>query len=152
RDRVVGAGEWIIGHFARTKARETPGRVIHSAKSWLCNHAADRSAPILPRGSSDLAREQKISPVRASALILNYLRETWNRRFAQAGFAFDDQEITVTVPASFDPGAQRLTTAAAEDAGFPDSVRLLEEPQAAFYCWLGRYDGLHELRQRLDYC
>ena len=150
RGRVTGTGQWIIGHFARAKARETPGRVIHSAKSWLCHHAADRSAPILPWGSSDLARERKISPVRASALILNYLRGTWNSRFAEAGFAFDDQEITITVPASFDPGAQRLTIAAAAEAGFPDSVRLLEEPQAAFYCWLGRDGALHELQQRLD--
>jgi molecular chaperone DnaK (HSP70) len=152
RGRVVGAGQWIIGHFARTKAGETPGRVIHSAKSWLCHHTADRSAPFLPWGASDLAREQKISPIRASALILNYLRGTWNNRFAEAGFAFDDQEITVTVPALFDAGAQRLTIAAAEEAGFPDAVRLLEEPQAAFYCWLRRHDGLHELQQRLDDC
>jgi hypothetical protein len=64
-----------------------------------------------------------------------------NIRFAEAGFAFNDQEITVTVPASFDAGAQRLTIAAAEEAGFPDAVRLLEEPQAAFYCWLGRRDA-----------
>src|SRR5262249_30172195 len=53
-------------------------------------------------------------------------------------------------PASFDAGAQRLTIAAAEEAGFPDGVRLLEEPQAAFYSWLGRHDAAHELRQRLD--
>src|SRR5215471_8799180 len=151
RGMASGDGGWIIGRFARTKAGETPGRVVHSAKSWLCHHAADRSAPFLPWGTSDLAREQKISPIRASALILNYLRGTWNSRFAEAGFAFDDQEITVTVPASFDPGAQRLTIAAAEEAGFPDAVRLLEEPQAAFYCWLGRHDGLHELQQ-LDVC
>ncbi len=132
------------------KASETPGRVVHSAKSWLCHHAADRSAPFLPWGSTDLAREQKISPVRASALILNYLRGTWNSRFAQAGFAFDDQEITVTVPASFDAAAQRLTIAAAEEAGFPNDVRLLEEPQAAFYCWLEKHDPAHELWQRVD--
>jgi molecular chaperone DnaK (HSP70) len=150
RGRTVGAGEWIIGQFARTKAGETPGRVVHSAKSWLCHHAADRSAPFLPWGSSDLPRDQKISPIRASALILNYLRGAWNSRFVDAGFAFDDQEITVAVPASFDAGAQRLTISAAEEAGFPDGVRLLEEPQAAFYCWLGRREALHELRQRLD--
>jgi molecular chaperone DnaK (HSP70) len=150
RGMASGDGQWIIGRFARTKAGETPGRVVHSAKSWLCHHAADRSAPFLPWGTSDLTREQKISPVRASALILNYLREAWNSRFAAAGFAFDDQEITVTVPASFDAGAQRLTTAAAEEAGFPGSVRLLEEPQAAFYCWLERHDPAHELRCRLD--
>jgi len=152
RGRALGAGQWIIGHFARTKAGETPGRVVHSAKSWLCHHAADRSAPFLPWGLSDLTREEKISPVRASALILNYLRGTWNNRFAEAGFAFDDQEITVTVPASFDAGAQRLTIAAAEEAGFPDGVRLLEESQAAFYCWLERHDPARELWQRLDDC
>ena len=123
RGREVGAGQWVVGRFARIKASETPGRVVHSAKSWLCHHAADRSAPFLPWGSTDLARELKISPVRASALILNYLRGTWNSRFAQAGFAFDDQEITVTVPASFDAAAQRLTITAAEEAGFPKDVR-----------------------------
>lgn len=30
---------------------------------------------------------------------------------------------------------------AASEAGFPETVRLLEEPQAAFYCWL----ELHQL-------
>ena len=150
RGREVGGGQWIVGRFARTKASETPGRVVHSAKSWLCHHAADRSAAFLPWGSTDLAREQKISPVRASALILNYLRGTWDSRFAETGFAFNDQEITITVPASFDAAAQRLTIAAAEEAGFPDDVRLLEEPQAAFYCWLERHDSAHELWQRLD--
>jgi molecular chaperone DnaK (HSP70) len=152
RGREVGGGQWIVGRFARTKASEMPGRVVHSAKSWLCHHAADRSAPFLPWGSTDLAREQQISPVRASALILNYLRSAWNSRFGESGFAFDDQEITITVPASFDAAAQRLTIAAAEEAGFPDDVRLLEEPQAAFYCWLERHDSAHELCQRLgDY-
>jgi molecular chaperone DnaK (HSP70) len=150
RGREVGAGQWIVGRFARMKASETPGRVVHSAKSWLCHHAADRSAPFLPWGSTDLARWRKISPVRASALILNYVRGTWNSRFAQAGFAFDDQEITVTVPASFDAAAQRLTIAAAEEAGFPKDVRLLEEPQAAFCCWLEKHDPAHELWQRVD--
>jgi molecular chaperone DnaK (HSP70) len=155
RGREAGGGEWIVGRFARRKVSETPGRVVHSAKSWLCHHTADRSAPFLPWGSADLAREQKISPVGASALILNYLRGAWNGRFAETGFAFDDQEITVTVPASFDAAAQRLTIAAAEEAGFPDGVRLLEEPQAAFYCWLERHDSTrefsaHELWRRCD--
>jgi molecular chaperone DnaK (HSP70) len=150
RGEEVGAGQWIVGLLARMKASEAPGRVVHSAKSWLCHHAADRSAPFLPWGSTVLAREQKISPVRASALILNYLRGIWNSRFAQAGFAFDDQDITVTVPASFDAAAQRLTITAAEEAGFPGDVRLLEEPQAAFYCWLESHDPARELWQRPD--
>ena len=136
RGRLPGTQEWIAGRLARRRAGETPGRVVRSAKSWLCHHAADRTAPILPWGSEDLVPAQKISPVRAAALILNYLRGAWDSRFAQSGCAFDDQEITITVPASFDAAAQRLTLNAAEEAGFPSSVRLLEEPQAAFYCWL----------------
>jgi hypothetical protein len=152
RGREAGGGQWIVGRFAHAKASETPGRVVHSAKSWLCHHTADRSTPFLPWGSTDLAREQKISPVRASALILNYLRSAWDSRFAETGFAFDDQEITVTVPASFDAAAQRLTIAAAEEAGYPDDVRLLEEPQAAFYSWLERHGSAHELWQRRDDC
>jgi molecular chaperone DnaK (HSP70) len=31
-------------------------------------------------------------------------------------------------------------------------MRALEEPQAAFYCWLARYDPAHELWRRLDDC
>jgi molecular chaperone DnaK (HSP70) len=143
--------EWIAGLLARKKAAESPGRVVHSAKSWLCHHTADRSAPFLPWGSDDIARNSKISPVRASALILNHLKQAWNRRFADAGaeFQFDSQEITVTVPASFDAAAQRLTLMAALEAGFPGTVRLLEEPQAAFYCWLEQHDYATHLADRL---
>jgi molecular chaperone DnaK (HSP70) len=150
RGEEVAAGQWLVGSFARTKASEAPGRVVHSAKSWLCHHAADRSAPFLPWGSTILAAKEKISPVRASTLILNYLRGVWNSRFAHAGFAFDDQDITVTVPASFDAAAQRLTITAAREAGFPNNVRLLEEPQAAFYCWLESHNPARELWEPND--
>src|SRR5215469_15671868 len=143
RGRAAGANEWIAGRLARRRAGEMPGRVVRSAKSWLCHHAADRAAPIMPWGSEDIGPDQKISPVRASALILNYLRGVWNDRFADC--AFDDQEVTVTVPASFDVAAQKLTLAAAEQARFPGSVKLLEEPQAAFYCWLEQHPDAEPL-------
>jgi molecular chaperone DnaK (HSP70) len=150
--RGARSDEWIVGRFARAKISETPERVVHSAKSWLGYHMADRLAAILPWGSQDLTREQKISPVRASAFILSALRDAWNNRFAEAGFAFDDQDITVTVPASFDAAAQRLTLTAAQEAGFPEDVYLLEEPQAALYCWLQRHDTARDLFQaRADY-
>ncbi len=148
--KVPGTEGWIAGRLARRRAGETPGRVVRSAKSWLCHHSADRSAPILPWGSEDLAPEQKISPVRAAAFILNYLRGAWGSRFAQSGYAFDAQDITITVPASFDAAAQRLTLDAAEQAGFPGSVRLLEEPQAAFYCWLEQHGAAEPLWHGLD--
>jgi molecular chaperone DnaK (HSP70) len=143
-----GAQTWIVGRLARRRASEVPGRVVRSAKSWLGHHTADRAAPILPWGSEDIGLDQKISPVHASALILNYLRGVWNNRFTDC--AFDDQEVTVTVPASFDVAAQRLTLAAAEEAGFPGSVKLLEEPQAAFYCWLEQHPDAEPLWTESD--
>ena len=132
---VVGR-EWIAGRFARRQAAESPGRVAHSAKSWLCHHAVDRSAPFLPWRSDEIPVEKRISPIQASSLLLEYLRAVWDTRFAAEDAEFLQQEITVTVPASFDAVAQRLTLEAATEAGFPSNVRLLEEPQAAFYRWL----------------
>jgi molecular chaperone DnaK (HSP70) len=130
------SAEWIPGRFARTRAAEMPGRVIHSAKSWLCHHSVDRSAPFLPWRSDEIPVEKRISPIHASALLLAYLRAAWDAKFGGNGTPFNDQEITVTVPASFDAAAQRLTLDAAKEAGFSNNVRLLEEPQAAFYWWL----------------
>ena len=151
RDGEADHEEWVVGLLARKKAAEAPGRVVHSAKSWLCHHTSDRSARFLPWGSDDIARNSKISPVRASALTLAHLKRAWNSRFADAGadFGFDRQEITVTVPASFDAAAQRLTLMAALEAGFPETVRLLEEPQAAFYCWLEQHDFATDLTSKL---
>lgn len=141
-DRLLGkenrAQEWVVGQLARKKIGETPGRVAHSAKSWLCHHSADRSTPFLPWASEEVQGEEALSPIDASSLILTHLRQAWDRRFARAGadFRFDRQIITITVPASFDAAAQELTLLAARKAGFPEQVRLLEEPQAAFYRWL----------------
>jgi molecular chaperone DnaK (HSP70) len=128
--------EWIAGRLARKRAAESPGRVVHSAKSWLCHHAVDRNAPFLPWRSDEIPVEKRISPIQASALLLGHLRSAWNTRFVAEGLQFEEQEITITVPASFDAVAQRLTLDAAREAGFPQDVRLLEEPQAAFYRWL----------------
>ena len=140
RQRTLRA-EWVPGRIARTRAAESPGRVVHSAKSWLCHHGVDRNAPFLPWRSDEIPVEKRISPIRASALLLEYLRAAWDAKFAAQGLRFDDQEITITVPASFDAAAQRLTLEAAREAGFPEGVRLLEEPQAAFYWWLERGSG-----------
>jgi molecular chaperone DnaK (HSP70) len=133
--------EWVPGRIARARAAASPGRVVHSAKSWLCHHGVDRTAPFLPWRSDEIPVEKRISPIRASALLLEYLRAAWDAKFAAQGLRFDEQEITITVPASFDAAAQRLTLEAAREAGFPDGVRLLEEPQAAFYWWLQRGIG-----------
>lgn len=142
--------EWVPGRFARTRAAESPGRVVHSAKSWLCHHAVDRNASFLPWRSNEIPVEKRVSPIRASSLLLAYLRAAWDAKFASEGLRFDDQEITITVPASFDAAAQRLTLDAAREAGFPEGVRLLEEPQAAFYWWLDRDSGESAVSKQLS--
>jgi molecular chaperone DnaK (HSP70) len=110
-----------------------PGRLVASAKSWLSHPQVDRMAPILPWGAeADVA---KVSPVAASASYLAHLRSAWNARFPAQ--PLEKQQIVLTIPASFDEGARALTLEAARMAGLP-SLRLLEEPQAAFYDWLFR--------------
>jgi hypothetical protein len=76
------------------------------------------------------------------------LRSARDDRFAAAGSAFDDRQITVTVPASFDAAAQKLTITAAEDAAFPPGVRLPEEPRAAFCCRLERHGPAQDIWKR----
>lgn len=134
-DEPVG---YVIGAFARERMTALPGRVIHSAKSWLAHAGVDREAQMLPFASEEIPTELRLSPVEASSAYLGYLKAAWDHAFAgdDAGNAFTAQRVVVTVPASFDEGAQQLTRMAAEMAGYPPDVRLLEEPQAAFYAWL----------------
>ncbi|GIZ50219.1 Hsp70 family protein [Noviherbaspirillum aridicola] len=126
----------VIGMLARRLGAQVPGRLVTSAKSWLSHAAVDRLAPILPWGAP--AEVPRVSPVEASASYLAHVRAAWNWRFPDAPLA--QQDLVLTVPASFDEAARALTLQAARDAGLP-GVRLLEEPQAAFYDWLHRQGG-----------
>ena len=124
-----------VGEFARDRGAEIPHRLICSSKSWLCHTGVDRNKPILPwEGDAD---QPKLSPVAASAVILRHMKETWNHTMARENPALqlENQEIVLTVPASFDVVARNLTVEAAEMAGLKDVI-LLEEPQAAFYAWI----------------
>ncbi|MGW8393546.1 Hsp70 family protein [Pseudoduganella sp. HUAS MS19] len=124
----------VIGRLARKLGGQVPGRLVASAKSWLSHTGVDRMAPILPWGASDdVAR---VSPVAASASYLAHLRAAWSTRFPSA--PLEQQQVVLTIPASFDEGARALTLEAARMAGLP-SLRLLEEPQAALYDWLYRH-------------
>src|SRR5207302_6397344 len=80
---------------------------------------------------------RKVSPLQASTLYLKHLIEAWNLLIAKdvAGHRLENQDIVLTVPASFDAVARELTVEAARAAGL-ESVTLLEEPQAAFYAWI----------------
>ena len=124
----------VVGRLARSLGAQVPGRLVTSAKSWLSHASVDRTAPILPWGAGDDI--DKVSPVTASASYLAHVRAAWNHRFPQA--RLEDQDVVLTVPASFDDGARALTLEAARMAQLP-ALRLLEEPQAAFYDWLFRH-------------
>lgn len=122
--------DYAVGAFAREQGARVPGRHVSSAKSWLCHPAVDRTAKILPWGAPP--EVVRISPVTASARLLLHLREAWDAAHPEARLA--EQDLVVTVPASFDEGARALTLRAAAEAGLPRLI-LLEEPQAAFYDW-----------------
>jgi molecular chaperone DnaK (HSP70) len=131
----VAAGETrvVVGELARAQGARMASRMIASAKSWLCHPGVDRQAAILPWGESD---GPKLSPIASSAAVLGHIRAAWDHVHAgEADARFAEQDVVVTVPASFDEAARELTLEAARRAGYPPIV-LVEEPQAAFYAWL----------------
>src|SRR5262249_13357611 len=130
----------VAGEFARNHGAKIPGRLVTSAKSWLCHAGVDRSAPLLPWSAPPDV--QRISPVEATARYLRHLVESWNYRVARdkPDDRLEGQTIVLTVPASFDDVARNLTVEAARKAGL-ENLTLLEEPQAAFYCWLSNHSA-----------
>ena len=128
--------DFAVGEFARSRGAQTPIRLVSSAKSWLCHPGVDRRAAILP---SDAPPEvARVSPLEASTRYLAHLRQAWDSAHPEA--PFDQQDVTVTIPASFDPAARELTAEAARAAGY-STLTLLEEPQAALYHWIQASGG-----------
>ncbi len=127
---------WITGDLARDRGLEVPGRTVTSAKSWLCHLATDPLAPALPYGADESV--PRISAVDASARYLAHLVRAWDA--AHPDEPLSQADIALTVPASFDERARALTLEAARRARLGGAnaanVRLVEEPQAAFYDYL----------------
>jgi len=139
-NEATGADHLIDQHYrvgvhARDHGTLTPGRLIASAKSWLCHAGVDRKAAILPWHA--VSGVKSLSPIEAQSVILKHLVHCWNEQHPEHPFAA--QEIYITVPASFDEVARELTVEAAKKAGIPSLV-LIEEPQAAFYAWLSQHE------------
>src|SRR5688500_14529775 len=123
---------YAVGAFAQKQAADVPTRTVAAAKSWLAHTRVDRHQAILPwNAPPDVA---KVSPVEASERYLRHLAAAWTAAFPDAPLA--EQQVVLTVPASFDAAARDLTREAALAAGLPQDVILLEEPQAALYAWL----------------
>ncbi len=127
----------VVGVCARAVGAKVPGRLVSSAKSWLCHPGVDRTAALLPWGAPpDVNR---VSPLEASAKYLRHLVDAWNAApNRKPEDRLEEQPVTLTVPASFDDVARNLTAEAAKLAGLKH-VSLIEEPQAAFYAWLGTH-------------
>jgi len=126
----------LVGEIARNLGSKTPIRLVASAKSWLCHAGVDCKQAILPSDApEDVTR---ISPFDASKAYLEHLRDAWDHQFPE--HRLEDQDVTITVPASFDPAARDLTVEAARNVGLGQSI-LLEEPQAALYSWIEKSEG-----------
>ena len=130
------APDFAVGEFARSRGAATPIRLVSSAKSWLCHPGVDRRSPLLPADAP--AEVQRVSPLTATIRYLSHLRQAWDHAHPEA--PFDAQDITVTIPASFDPAARALTAEACQAAGY-QHLTLLEEPQAALYSWIQASGG-----------
>ena len=125
---------FVTGKLAQRRGAEVSSRLVSSAKSWLSYSSVDRTAAMLPWKAAEGV--PRISPVDASGEYLKHLRAAWDQEHPED--PFDEQEVMVTVPASFDAIARELTSKAAESAGYRN-LTMLEEPQAAFYAWIERH-------------
>ena len=132
----TGPSDYAVGSLARERGAQTPIRLVSSAKSWLSHAGVDRRGPILPPDAPE--EVNRVSPLEASTYYLTHLRDAWNYRHPDAPIS--EQEVTITIPATFDPAARELTAEAAKAAGF-EHMTLLEEPQAAVYSWLQSSGG-----------
>ncbi|MBL4608012.1 MAG: Hsp70 family protein [Pseudomonadales bacterium] len=121
----------ISGEFARQHGSKSPIRLVSSAKSWLGHAGVDCKENFLPLDAPEGV--EKISPFTATQHYLAHLTAAWEARFPES--PIDQQLLTITVPASFDPLARELSIEAAHSIGLHNAV-LLEEPQAALYGWL----------------
>ncbi len=125
---------YVVGSLAQKRGIERSALLVSSAKSWLSHAGVDRTARILPLNAPEGIAQ--VSPLEASRRYLQHLRDAWDLEHPDA--PFNEQQVLVTVPASFDAVARELTQRAADEAGYRNII-LLEEPQAAFYAWIERH-------------
>ena len=101
--------DFIIGEIARSLGSKTPIRLVSSAKSWLCHAGIDCKSPILPADAPD--EVERVSPFEATKAYLEHMSSAWLHLHPNAPLS--EQDLVLTVPASFDPAARELTVEAA---------------------------------------
>jgi hypothetical protein len=128
--------DFLVGEIARNLGSKAPIRLVSSAKSWLCHAGVDCKSPILPAEAPE--EVQRVSPFQATTAYLQHLRDAWQSLHPNTPLS--QQDVVITVPASFDPAARELTVEAAKAIGLNQAI-LLEEPQAALYSWIENSQG-----------
>lgn len=124
----------LVGSWARQLAEKKPQQVISSAKSWLSQTGMDAQKKLLPLAVDDETTQcLQRTPYQVTCGLLAYLQAVWDQHFPHAPLV--EQQVVVTLPASFHPAARELTAQAAQGLGITH-LTLLEEPQAAAYHWL----------------
>ena len=144
-----------VGTLAKKYTTEHPERVISSAKSWLVSDQVEQASGFLPWGSQEIAADEKLSAIEASAQYLRHLKNVWNATVGSFSKAYrlEKQQVYIAVPASFDEAAQERTLLAAQLAEYSPETCLIEEPQAAFYCYLDQHrEGLDPNLKSLLVC
>jgi hypothetical protein len=116
-----GTQDYAVGEFARSRGAATPIRLVASAKSWLCHPGVDRRGPILPPDAPAEVRASRRWRLRCA--ICRTCARPGTRRTPMRHSS--EQDVTVTIPASFDPVARELTAEAARRGGLrqPDAAR-----------------------------
>jgi hypothetical protein len=132
----IAKPEYLVGEIARNLGGKTPIRLVSSAKSWLCHAGVDCKAALLPAEAPD--EVERVSPFQATTAYLQHMRDAWQNQHPNA--PLNQQDVVITVPASFDPAARELTVEAARAVGLNNAI-LLEEPQAALYSWIEKSHG-----------
>ena len=125
----------ICGRRSRPRPGSQDARPVDRLGQVLALPLGRRShADLLPwHGAADVER---LSPVEVTARYLRHIRDAWDAQFPDAPLA--EQDIVLTLPASFDEVARELTVEAAARGELPRVV-LIEEPQAAFYAWVYKH-------------
>ena len=95
-----------VGTYAREQGAIVPTRLVHSAKSWLSNPDVDRTAKILPWDAGEGGRNA-VSCGSLSARLLTTMSEAWDK-FEAFRSGSSEQQVVLTVPASFDEEAREL--------------------------------------------
>lgn len=128
--------DYLVGEIARNLGSKTPIRLVSSAKSWLCHAGVDCKSAILPADAPE--EVERVSPFQATTAYLQHICDAWQNQHPDA--PLEQQDLVITVPASFDPAARELTVESARVVGLDQAI-LLEEPQAALYSWIEKSQG-----------